>query len=363
MPRPILATIDLPALRHNLARCRAAAGGRKVWAVVKANAYGHGIENAVRAFNAADGLGLLDLAEAQRARDAGWIRPILLLEGIFSAQDLVLVEALDLTIVVHNDEQVACLAAARPQRRLDVYLKLNTGMNRLGFIGAEVQPALARLQALPHVRVAALMTHFANADRASADEGPASVAEQMQRFAEWTQGWTGERSLANSSALFLQPSAGGDSVRPGIALYGGTPMGGTPAAQYGLRAGMHLRAELIAVRDVDVGAVLGYGARWMARQPTRVGVVACGYADGYPRVAPDGTPVAVEGKRVSLVGRVSMDMITVDLSQVPNARVGSEVELWGELVPIDEVAERVGTVGYELMCALAARVPQRISDS
>jgi alanine racemase len=363
MPRPIQAIIDLPALRHNLARCREAAGGRKLWAVVKANAYGHGIENAVRAFAAADGLGLLDLAEAERARAAGWTRPILLLEGIFAAQDLEAVEALDLTIVVHNDDQLAWLAAARPQRRLAVYLKLNTGMNRLGFVGAEVQQALTRLQALRHVQLAALMTHFANADRASAEEGPASVVEQLQRFAEWTQGWTGERCLANSSALFLQPSAGGDAVRPGIALYGGTPMGGTPAARYGLRAGMHLRARLIAVRDVDIGAVLGYGARWTARQPTRVGVVACGYADGYPRVAPDGTPVAVEGQRVSLVGRVSMDMVTVDLSQVPTARVGSEVELWGDLVPIDEVAERAGTVGYELMCALAARVPQRVIES
>jgi alanine racemase len=362
MPRPIHATIDLPALRHNLAHCRAAAGQRKLWAVVKANAYGHGIENAVQAFGAADGLGLLDLVEAQRARAAGWTKPILLLEGIFAAADLETVEALDLTVVVHNDEQLAWLAAARPGRPYPVYLKLNTGMNRLGYIGAEVQRALARLGAMPQVHVAALMTHFANADRASADEGPASVAEQLQRFDEWTQGWTGERCLANSSALFLQPSAGGDSVRPGIALYGGTPMGGTPAAQYGLRAGMHLRAELISVREVDVGAVLGYGARWTAERPTRIGVVACGYADGYPRIAPDGTPVAVEGRRVALVGRVSMDMITVDLSQIPEARVGSEVELWGDKVPIDEVAELAGTVGYELMCALAARVPQRVIE-
>ena len=362
MPRPIQATIDLPALRHNLAACRSAAGSRKVWAVVKANAYGHGIENGVRAFATADGLALLDLAEAQRARTAGWTRPILLLEGIFAASDLEAVAALGLTVVVHNDEQLAWLAAARPAQPIDVYLKLNTGMNRLGFIAAEASAARERLLGMPHVRLVSLMTHFANADRAAADEGPASVVEQLQRFEEWTRGWTGERCLANSSALFLQPAAGGDAVRPGIALYGGTPMSGTPAARYGLRAGMHLRAELIAVRDVDVGGILGYGARWAARVPTRVGVVACGYADGYPRIARDGTPVAVEGKRVPLVGRVSMDMITVDLTEVPTARVGSAVELWGDVVPIDEVAECAGTVGYELMCALAARVPQRVVD-
>ena len=362
MPRPIQATIDLPALRHNLAVCRTAAGSRKLWAVVKANAYGHGIENAVRAFAAADGLALLDLAEAKRARAAGWMRPILLLEGIFEASDIAAVEALGLTVVVHNEEQLGWLAAARPARAIDVYLKLNTGMNRLGFIGEEAVAARERLQGMSHVRLVSLMTHFANADRAAPDDGPASVFEQLRRFDEWTRGWTGERCLANSSALFLQPVAGGDAVRPGIALYGGTPMATTPAGRYGLRAGMHLRAELIAVRDVGVGGALGYGARWTARAPTRIGVVACGYADGYPRIAPDGTPVAVDSKRVALVGRVSMDMITVDLSQAPDARVGSTVELWGDVVAIDEVAECAGTVGYELMCALAARVPQRVVD-
>ena len=277
-----------------------------LWAVIKANAYGHGIENAVRAFATADGLALLDLAEAQRARAAGWTRPILLLEGIFGASDLEAVEALGLTVVVHNDEQLAWLATARPARPIDVYLKLNTGMNRLGFIGDEANAARERLQGLPQVRIVSMMTHFANADRDDPHDAPASVGEQLQRFEEWTRGWTGGRCLANSSALFLQPRATGDAVRPGIALYGGTPMSGTPAARYGLRAGMHLRAELIAVRDVGVGAVLGYGARWTAHEPTRVGVVACGYADGYPRIAPDGTPVAVDGKRVPLV-RTGLD--------------------------------------------------------
>lgn len=354
MPRPIRATIDLAALRHNIERARAAAGSRRVWAVAKANAYGHGIERAVRAFAAADGLALLDLDEAQRARDAGWRKPILLLEGFFDSRDLHVVDALGLSTVVHQREQVDMLAAHRPARTIDVIVKLDTGMRRLGF-GADAMHAVTRLQVLPHVNVAALATHLANADRPQA--GPADVSEQLRAFAEATRGWHGPISLANSAALFLRPEVGGDSVRPGIALYGGTPRIGLPAAQLGLRPAMRLRSQLLEVRTLRAGDAVGYGSRWLAARATCIGVVACGYADGYPRVAPDGTPVWVGGAIVTLAGRVSMDMITVDLSAAPQAQVGSEVELWGEHVPIDEVAERAGTVGYELMCALARRVP------
>ncbi len=353
MPRPIRATIDLAALRHNLARARAQAGARKVWAVVKANAYGHGLERAVRAFAAADGLALLDLDEAQRARDAGWRKPILLLEGFFEPRDLDAVDALELSTVVHQNAQVEMLAAHRPRRAIDVYVKLDTGMRRLGF-GSDAMQAVARLQSLPHVRVAALATHLANADRTT--PGMADVAEQLRAFAAAANGWRGAVSLANSAALFLRPEVGGDSVRPGIALYGGTPRAGAPAAQLGLRPAMRLRSRLLEVRQLNRGDAVGYGSRWIAPRPTRIGVVACGYADGYPRVAPDGTPVWVDGQIVPLAGRVSMDMITVDLANASHAQVGAEVELWGEHVPIDDVAERAGTVGYELMCALARRV-------
>lgn len=353
MPRPISATINLSALRHNLAEARTHAGNRKVWAVIKANAYGHGIERAVRAFDAADGLALLDLYEAQRARETGWKKPILLLEGFFTAGDLQQVERLGLTAVVHHWDQVALLEQHRAATPIDVYVKLNTGMNRLGF-GDDAMQAVGELHALRHVRVASLMTHFANADRH--DDG-ADVDEQLRRFAAYTAGWHGEVCLANSAALFLRPAVGGNAVRPGIALYGGTPMSGMPAARLGLKPAMSLRAKLLSVQRVAAGETVGYGGRWTARRDSRIGVVACGYADGYPRHAPDATPAWVAGIRVPLVGRVSMDMITVDLTDAPQADAGAEVELWGENVPVDEVAERAGTVGYELLCALAPRVP------
>lgn len=355
MPRPIQALIDLAALAHNLAQARARAGGRRVWAVVKANAYGHGIERVLPAFDAADGLALLDLAEAERARAAGWRKPILLLEGFFEARDLPLLARLQLATIVHDTAQVDMLAAHRGAP-LEVQVKLNTGMNRLGFSPDAWPTVRDRLQSMPQVRLSTVAMHFASADAAD-DGGPACVPEQLAVFERAVTGWTRERSLANSAALFMRPEVGGDWVRPGIALYGATPAAGTPAAHFGLRPAMQLRSRLIAVQHLAAGQCVGYGARWRATRACRIGVVACGYADGYPRVAPDGTPVAVGGRIVPLVGRVSMDMITVDLTEAPEAGVGSEVELWGSQVPIDGVAERAGTVGYELMCALAPRVP------
>jgi alanine racemase len=357
MPRPILATIDLDAMRHNLALARRRAGARRLWAVVKANAYGHGLQRALRAFAEADGLALLDLDEAAQARDGGWRKPILLLEGFFSAADLPLVDALRLTPVVHDAAQIGMLAGFRPAAPIEVYVKVNSGMNRLGFAPAQVAAALARLGELPGVRVAALMTHFANADRDDPEQPPGALAQQLRAFDEAASGWRGPRCLANSAALFLHPQVGGDAVRPGIALYGGTPMTGRPAASFGLRPAMSLTARVLTVQQVGAGETLGYGSHWRASRASRIGVLACGYADGYPRVAPNGTPVWVGGQRVPLVGRVSMDMITVDLTDAPRVGVGAEAELWGEHVPIDEVAERAGTVGYELMCALARRVP------
>jgi alanine racemase len=357
VPRPIVATIDLGALRHNLARARAAARGRFVWAVVKANAYGHGIERALRAFADADGLALLDLAEARRARAGGWRKPILLLEGCFEAADLAVCAELGLTTVVHCTEQIDMIERDPPARPLAVHLKLNTGMNRLGFGAAEAARAYARLRALPAIDELTLMMHFANADRPGDAGGTVPAAEQLAEFARLTAHWPGRRSLANSAALFLLPEAGGDSVRPGIVLYGGATDERHPAAALGLRAGMVLASRVIAVQTIEPGAAVGYGARFVAPRRSRIGVVACGYADGYPRHAPDGTPVVVDGARVPLVGRVSMDMITVDLTDLPQAGIGSAAELWGAQVPIDEVANAAGTVGYELMCALAPRVP------
>jgi alanine racemase len=357
MPRPILATIDIDAMRHNLARARQLAGHRKVWAVVKANAYGHGLERAVRGFAEADGLALLDLDEARRARAAGWQKPILLLEGFFEPADLEIIDALQLTTVVHQVEQIDMLAAGRPNAPIDVYLKLQTGMNRLGFDAesSAALEALRRLQSLPQVKLVALAMHFANADRLA--DGPAQPEEQWRRFDAIARHWRGPICVANSAALFLRPEIGGDAVRPGIVLYGGTPQVGVAAAHFDLRAAMGLQSRVISVQQIRRGASVGYGSRWTAAHDTWLGVVACGYADGYPRAAPDGTPVLVDGARVPLVGRVSMDMLTVDLSELPQAGVGAAVELWGEHLPIDEVAERAGTIGYELMCGLAPRVP------
>lgn len=361
MPRPIQALVHLGALRHNLDAARRHACARRVWAVVKANAYGHGVERVLPALEAADGLALLDLGEAQRARAAGWRKPILLLEGFFEARDLEVVDRLSLVTVVHDDSQIALLRAFKGQCRIAVHVKINTGMNRLGFPLWRCAAAMAQLQAMPHLDVSTATMHFANAD-APDDGGPAGVAAQLEAFDRALAGWHGQRSLANSAALFMQPQVGGDWVRPGIALYGGTPCAGRASAEFGLRPAMTLRSTLIAVQELTAGDCVGYGSRWRAARPCRIGVVACGYADGYPRVAPEGTPVAVDGQIVPLAGRVSMDMITVDLSSAPAARVGSTVELWGEQVPIDTVAELSGTVGYELMCALAPRVPVEAID-
>ncbi len=357
MPRPILATVDLGALRHNLAQARVAARGRFVWAVVKANAYGHGLLRAVRAFGEADGLALLDLNEARRAREAGWRKPILLLEGCFEPDDLAECSDLDLTTVVHCGEQLDMLERHRPQRPLAVHLKINSGMNRLGFKAKAAVQAYERLRGLHSVRELTLMMHFANADRPAGTTGPVPPEEQLDAFNALAAEWPEPRSLANSAALFLRPDVGGDSVRPGIALYGGATDESHPAASLGLRAGMTLSSRIIGVQTLEPGAAVGYGSRFVAPRRTRIGVVACGYADGYPRHAPDGTPVVVAGVRVPLAGRVSMDMITVDLTHVPEAGVGAPVELWGARLPIDEVANAAGTVGYELMCALAPRVP------
>ena len=349
--------IDLQAMRRNLALARHHARERFVWAVVKANAYGHGLSHAVRAFADADGLALLDLDEAQRARDVGWSRPILLLEGCFDARDLEAVAALKLTVVVHEGSQIELLESARLTSPIDVYLKFNTGMNRLGFDSHKAAEAYARLKACGNVSHLTLMIHFANADRATGASGPAEVAEQLAALQSIAGNWPEPRSFANSAALFLRPEVQGDSVRPGIALYGAATDESHTAAQLAVEPAMTLQSRVIAVQNLDAGQAVGYGSRFVAPRPTRIGVVACGYADGYPRHAPDGTPVLIDGVRVPIAGRVSMDMVTVDLTLTPGAAVGSHVELWGKNLPIDEVANVSGTVGYELVCALASRVP------
>ncbi len=356
MPRPIHASISLSALRHNLGRARASAPGARVWSIIKANAYGHGIERVLPALQTSDGIGLLDIEEAERVRTAGYVGPVLLLEGFFEVADLARIERLRLTSVVHSMEQIEMLERVRPGAPLALYLKVNSGLNRLGLAPEDARRAYERLRALSHVGTITLMTHFATAD------GPAGTDWQRERFEAAITGLPGARSLANSAAVLSHPASHGDWVRPGIMLYGASPLAELSARELGLIPVMNLSSELIAVRDLKPGDSLGYGGRFVAPRAMRVGVVACGYADGYPRIAADGTPVVVDERRTRLIGQVSMDMITVDLDEIPAAAVGSAVELWGSQVSVDEVARAAGTSGYEMLCALAARVPVSVTD-
>ncbi|MBP6898711.1 MAG: alanine racemase [Burkholderiaceae bacterium] len=370
MPRPIEALIHAPALRHNLERARRQAPDARLWAVVKADAYGHGIERVFDALRGADGFALLDLAEAQRLRDLDWRGPILLLEGCFEARDLELCSRLNLWHAVHCEQQIDWLAAHKTQQPQRVFLKMNSGMNRLGFTATALRGAWARLNALPQVDEISLMTHFSDAD------GPRGIAHQLAAFEAATHDLPGERSLANSAAILrhLGPEAAGrpalrnDWVRAGILCYGSAP--DHPEhhiADWDLQPTMTLRSRLIGLQQLQPGDSVGYGSRYTAPVAQRIGIVACGYADGYPRLCPTGTPVLVDGVRCSTVGRVSMDMLAVDLSPVPAAQLGSEVVLWGRssqgaVLAIDEVAHAAGTLGYELMCALARRVPVSVHD-
>jgi alanine racemase len=352
MPRPIRAVFDAAAFRGNLALARARAPRARVWAVVKANAYGHGLERAVRELDAADGLALLDLDEAVRLRDAGVVKPILLLEGVFEPDDLQIVGEHGLAIVVHDDEQIAMLEAARLPARVPVYLKMNSGMNRLGFAPERYRQVFERLARSTPAAGSTLMSHFADADTSR------GVAEQLRRFEAAVGPIHAPRSLANSAATLRYRATHFDWVRPGIMLYGCSPFADESATALGLQPVMTLASELIAVQTLGPGARVGYGGEFVTDRPLRIGVVACGYADGYPRHAPTGTPVLVDGVRTRTVGRVSMDMLTVDLDPFPAARVGTSVTLWGEGLSCDEVAAAAGTVSYELLCATAARVRQ-----
>lgn len=367
MPRPIQALIHTDALAHNLRRVRQATPDARVWAVVKANAYGHGIESVFEGLRGADGFALLDIHEAQRLRALDWRGPILLLEGVFEPRDLEWCSRLDLWHVVHREAQIDWLATHKTEIPHRVFLKINTGMNRLGFAPHAARAAYARLGALPQVDEVSLMTHFSDAD--AAPGGERGIEQQLLVFEEATRDLAGERSLANSAALLRQghdPRVRGDWVRPGIVLYGSSPDHPLhDASHWDLRPAMSLRSELVAVQALQPGDTVGYGSLFRAERPMRIGVAACGYADGYPRHCPTGTPVLVDGVRTRTLGRVSMDMIAVDLTPVPAAQPGAEVVLWGRsqhgaVLPIDEVAQAAGTLGYELMCALAGRVPVRV---
>jgi len=392
MPRPIQATIHLDALAHNLRRVRSIVGAvgtrsasetvrshqvcpehTKVWAVVKANAYGHGIARVFPALSAADGFALLDLHEAVQLRELGWRGPILLLEGVFAPEDLDVCVAHDLWHTVHSAQQLAWLQAHQQEHnstnrayRHHVFLKLNSGMNRLGFAPQAFRQARQQLASWPAAPRVTLMTHFSDAD--ALRFGCDGIAHQMDVLRQTCADMSDPQSVSNSAAILRYGRAlRSDWVRAGIMLYGGVPDYPAHDAQHwDLQAAMTLRARILAVQQVQRGDSVGYGSVFIADAPMRIGVVSCGYADGYPRQAPTGTPVLVDGVKTRVIGRVSMDMITVDLSPVPWADCGSEVTLWGRAahadtqLAIDEVAHACGTVSYELMCALAPRVPVQV---
>ncbi|AGI26687.1 alanine racemase [Pseudomonas sp. ATCC 13867] len=353
--RPARALIDLAALRHNYRLAREVSGARAL-AVVKADAYGHGAVVCARALEAeADGFAVACIEEALELRDAGIRAPILLLEGFFEASELELIEAHDLWCVVHSVWQLEAIERARPGKPLTLWLKMDSGMHRVGFFPQDYAAALARLKALPHVAKVVLMSHFARAD----ELGCVRTQEQVAAFQAVREavGQGHEVSLRNSPGILGWSEVPSDWVRPGIMLYGATPFEQAHPLADQLRPVMTLESKIISLRELPAGEPVGYGARFVADRPVRVGVVAMGYADGYPRHAPDGTPVFIDGKPSRIIGRVSMDMLTVDLTDLPAAGLGSRVELWGPNVPASQLAALCGSIPYQLFCNLK-RVPR-----
>ncbi|MFM9834635.1 MAG: alanine racemase [Methylophilaceae bacterium] len=352
--RPIQATISHAALQHNLNVVKQYAPNAKIMAVVKANGYGHGLINVAHGLYAADGFAVLGLNEAIDLREAGFSQTILMLEGVFSKDEVKLASGFGFDIVVHSLLQMQMLEQAKLARTVNVHLKMNSGMNRLGFTPNEYLAAFNRLKACKNVAEITLMTHFATADE------EIGISAPMKLFQNAVQGLNQPLSLANSATILRHPEAHADWVRPGIMLYGASAVSGTPAVEFGLKPVMQFSSEIIAVQTLEKGESVGYGNRFTATQKIRVGIVACGYADGYPRHSPNGTPIAVNGKLTQTLGRVSMDMLFCDLTAAPETNIGTLVELWGQTVPVDAVAEASGTVGYELLCAVSPRVPMKV---
>lgn len=352
MSRPISATIHLDAIVHNYLLAKRCAPRAKAWAVVKADAYGHGLLRCALALKEhADGFALLGAENAVQLREAGLTQPILLLEGVFSADELITASVRECAIVVHNEVQLRMLELSELPAPVSVFLKINTGMNRLGFAPEQAQSAAQRLQQCENVRDITLMTHFAQAD----GEG---VAQQMASFKALAGDLPFKQTAANSAALLRFPETHLDWVRPGLMLYGGSPIPDLASAEkLELQPAMTFCSQVLSVQNIQRGEKVGYGGTFTADKPMRIGVVACGYADGYPRHAPTGTPILVAGARTRTLGRVSMDMLACDLTDLPQAGVGSPVVLWGRGLPADEVAQAAGTLSYELFCAVAPRVP------
>lgn len=356
MSRPARALLDAEALRHNLARVRRFAPRARVMAVVKANGYGHGLSWVAQTLAGADAFAVASVEEGVQLRLGGVRQPITVLEGFFAADEIPRLVEHRLDPVIHHGGQIVLLeqAAAVPEA---MWIKIDSGMHRVGFVPDEFAEAWRRLTSLRGVHTVRLMTHFANAD----ETGDPATARQIERFRTLTAGLNAEASLANSAGIVAWPASHGDWVRPGIMLYGASPVNGREAGILELKPVMTLESALISVQRRNRGDAVGYGGDWVCPEDMPVGVVAIGYGDGYPRHARAGTPVLVNGTRVSLIGRVSMDMITVDLRAAPRAQIGDRVVLWGAGLPVDEIARHAGTISYELLCHVTERIPKTIA--
>jgi len=353
--RPLKATINHQALLSNLSYIKKIANQSKVMSVLKANAYGHNLLDVAKTLKASDGFAVLTINEAIQLRDNKFNQSLLLLEGFFDKDEVNIASELSINVTVHNQRQIELINQAKPIFPINIHLKINTGMNRLGFMPDEVSYLLESLDSNPYIGDIVLMTHFSTADE---KEG---INKQLSVFNQIADNYNYPASVANSAALIRYPESRLDWVRPGIMLYGLSPFSDKTAKDLKLIPAMSLTSEIIAIQDIKSGDAVGYGLDFKAKRPMRIGIVACGYADGYPRHARNGTPVAIDGHLSTLTGRVSMDMLYVDLTKIPNATIGSQVELWGEYISADSVAKFSGTVGYELICAVSAsqRVPLR----
>ena len=360
MTRPILAKIFPSAIAHNLNILKNKANTAKLFAVLKANAYGHDIKNIYSGLTNADGIAVLDLEEAVLARQLGWQKPLLLLEGFFEFSDLHIVAEYNLITSIHSEYQIKLLDEWHAKfnhhnKKIDVFLKCNTGMNRLGFCVHEYHKTYLEIKQKAWLSQITHMTHYAKADVKN------GIQQQIEIFNSIVDKLPEARSTSNSAAILWHKQAHYDWVRAGISLYGASPSGiYQHIKDTELKPAMHLHSKIIGIQNIKCKQEVGYGGRFIADKDMKIGIVACGYADGYPRHAPDGTPIIVDNIKTKIVGKVSMDMITVDLDNIPQANIGSNVELWGENLHIDEVANYCDTIGYELMCAVAPRVKKEV---
>lgn len=353
MTRAAEAQIDLRALQHNLQRVREVSPSSQVIAVIKANGYGHGMLRIARALSSVDGFAVASIDEALFLRGADIEKPIILLEGFFDADELEAILKYRLSVVIHNESQLRILESARLDRAIEVYLKIDTGMHRLGFSPDNAVDVYQRLRSCAQVKQpVCLMTHLANAD----DRSDRKTQTQIELFSTSVSGIEGNRSIANSAGILGWPQSHADIVRPGIMLYGVSPFIDTMAEQEGLKPVMTLSSRLITINHCKQGDTVGYGGEWICPEDMPIGVVSIGYGDGYPRSAVSGTPVLINGQRAPLIGRVSMDMICVDLRGLPQATIGDSVVLWGQGLPVEEIARCASTIPYDLLCAVTRRV-------